>query len=476
MIDLDQCLVDPQQYDPYYKHSVDLTGPVTVENHPEGPKARTVDRAEESGPLQAYPSRRPECLSGLTPSMHQPKATLLKMNSPCSLADSKKKKKSHLSRDELARVCQQGEVKFESYNGSTYMIAIRSLGDRKSLIGYRCDWNNCGYMNARVERMFGHIRSQHPEAPPVKKLVTTSATPTTPTLSTCAPSSLPACLTPSSRHTLRSSSSPSAHSSPSSLSPRAFKTPPVSSKTHPCSPSPSHPRSLHSPSSSLSASPESAGSSLLSALCAQPPPVPSEQSDVVLYSHTRHSFEMEPRQVSQEDLFERVPAPPTDYLSQHMAGTSGDAGKCESRLIGLLNGNGRSESGVAREDHSSQVTSGTDPLSVDRNNNETEGGPSPAPIVVKPDSPEPAQSTQPSLMADNGTATAPVPAAVNSGSNGSNKENELGLLRDIECLLMEGSDEPAQPMADYPPRTQPYQSGKLTGQCHRVTNSLCSPR
>ncbi|KAH7636511.1 hypothetical protein HUG17_10481 [Dermatophagoides farinae] len=63
----------------------------------------------------------------------------------------RRKKKSHLSRDELARVCQLGEVTFESYNNSTYMIAIRSKGDRKSLIGYRCDWNTCGYMNARVE-------------------------------------------------------------------------------------------------------------------------------------------------------------------------------------------------------------------------------------------------------------------------------------------------------------------------------------
>ena len=105
--------------------------------------------------------------------------------SPNSLEDAKKKKKSHLSRDELSRVCQCGDVTFEAYNGSTYMIAIRSMGDRKSLIGYRCDWNACGYMNARVERMFGHIRSQHPEAPTVKKLVTTTgATMTTSTVTT----------------------------------------------------------------------------------------------------------------------------------------------------------------------------------------------------------------------------------------------------------------------------------------------------
>ncbi|OTF70275.1 hypothetical protein BLA29_013752, partial [Euroglyphus maynei] len=70
------------------------------------------------------------------------------------------------------------------------MIAIRSKGDRKSLIGYRCDWNTCGYMNARVERMFGHIRSQHPEAPTVKKLVTTANSTLASTTVTTATSSL----------------------------------------------------------------------------------------------------------------------------------------------------------------------------------------------------------------------------------------------------------------------------------------------
>ncbi|UXI20532.1 hypothetical protein NH340_JMT06475 [Sarcoptes scabiei] len=123
----------------------------------------------------------------------------------------RRKKKSHLSRDELARVCQLGEVTFEPYNNSSYMIAIRSKGDRKSLIGYRCDWNHCGYMNARVERMFGHIRSQHPEAPTVKKLVTTtSSTATTTTLTTS--NSFSGC------QSLNSSSSMSRNRSSSSLS------------------------------------------------------------------------------------------------------------------------------------------------------------------------------------------------------------------------------------------------------------------
>lgn len=130
----------------------------------------------------------------------------------------RRKKKSHLSRDELARVCQLGEVTFESYNNSTYMIAIRSKGDRKSLIGYRCDWNNCGYMNARVERMFGHIRSQHPDAPTVKKLTTTAnCTSTTTTVTTSTSSIL------SSRH--RSSSSLSTASSSSSSTGSCLQSP-----------------------------------------------------------------------------------------------------------------------------------------------------------------------------------------------------------------------------------------------------------
>ncbi|KAJ6221908.1 hypothetical protein RDWZM_000453 [Blomia tropicalis] len=164
-----------------------------------------------------------------------------------SAAALKKKKKSHLSRDELSRVCHDGDVTFEQYNGSTYMIAIRSQGDRKSLIGYRCDWNNCGYMNARVERMFGHIRSQHPDAPAVKKLVTTTGgstnttssvvtttTATTTTNNSCGGSSATCTSNTNANHanmststsarlSLRSSSSLSTASSTSSgsLSPRS---------------------------------------------------------------------------------------------------------------------------------------------------------------------------------------------------------------------------------------------------------------
>lgn len=138
---------------------------------------------------------------------------------------SRRKKKSHLSRDELARVCNEGEVAFEPYNGSTYMVAVRSLGDRKSLIGYRCDWHSCGYMNARVERMFGHIRSQHPEAPAVKKLISTTATNNSTTTTTLTAASNIAAgsetttttgVTSSARLSIRSSSSLSSSSSSSS--------------------------------------------------------------------------------------------------------------------------------------------------------------------------------------------------------------------------------------------------------------------
>ena len=589
MIDLDQCLVE--QYDPYYKHHNGATGVLDSShyvahkskfsgqqrNRPVVSGERVLGRLPQSYsrshhhhivPQPYQHSKLPQqqqqqkqqqqrqqqqtapqeqqsspfdSMSTLTtaPALAT-KSSLLKMSSTCTVAsnaDSKKKKKSHLSRDELARVCQLGEVTFEAYNGSSYMIAIRSQGDRKSLIGYRCDWNNCGYMNARVERMFGHIRSQHPEAPTVKKLVTTSGTITTSTV-TVTTSSMSTCLTTTtSRQALRSSSI-STHSSPS-LSPRAFKTPVTSKTVTPTtcsSPSPTQSQSIlsigtHSPSSSISASPES--STLLTALrtpqqppssqpkssmsseeechqaSSQAPPHPqSSSSDIISYNYnhqTSYNPSMDTNPPDDELYHHSHGGPPnTNLLSHGVPSTASTStpimheSKSDSKLIDLLNGNTRRTDTPTITN--SRPTTSTLPENtnsprlvdelVDRNNNQMNNNlPNSGESVANRhhNHHETAmideRKTPNTTSSVAGEASTPVPMMNTVTSNNHHvvhKENELGLLSDIESVLMNVTNEhhhqpppppssslPSQQSVDFQSKTEPYQQ-TTTGKPYKT--------